>query len=63
MTPQELLSACEGREYIQLTSPDNKRPIPRMRAELLCVNPNDGHSVWLYKTKDVLKLVTMGVYT
>lgn len=54
MTPKELFEACEGREYISLVSPDGKRPLPRVQAELLCCNSMGG-SVWLYKTKSILR--------
>ena len=57
MTIEELRAACEGREFLQLVSPDGKRPIPRVQAELLCCSPSNGQSVWLYKTKAVLRVL------
>jgi hypothetical protein len=55
MTIAELRAACEGREFLQLTSPDSKRPIPHVLAELLCASPHNKQSVWLYKTKSILR--------
>jgi hypothetical protein len=55
MTIDELRAACEGREFLQLTSPDSKRPIPHVLAELLCASPHNKQSVWLYKTKSILR--------
>ena len=56
MTHEELRAACYGREFLQLTSPDGKRPLPKVQAELLCCNSTGG-SVWLYKVNSVLRFL------
>lgn len=55
MKVEELFELCEGREHVQLVSRTGKRPFPYVQAELLCANPNNGQSVWLYKTKSILR--------
>lgn len=55
MKIEELIELCKGREYVQLVSQTGKRPFPYIQAELLCASPNNGQSVWLYKTKSILR--------
>lgn len=55
MKVEELIALCEGREFVQLVSKTGKRPFPYVQAELLCASPSNGQSVWLYKTKSILR--------
>lgn len=55
MKVEELITLCEGREFVQLVSKTEKRPLPRVMAELLCDNHGTGQSVWRYRTSSILR--------